>query len=129
MMKTNKKKALEVMAGIGRNVKVLKMFFPLDKIELLEACPQYVDKCWETGVSQVHHKYLHMFATDFTQYGLVLGVWALCYLNVIDINIFLDQACKADTIVLVEPVLKQEEDQRSEKWHDDIGQQMVIRSK
>ena len=55
----SKKKALEVLAGCGRNVTVIKKYFPFNRIELLEGCKEYIKPCLDTGVSKVHHKFLH----------------------------------------------------------------------
>ena len=54
-------KVLEVVAGIGRNVEVLKKFFKKKHIVLQDGCNELLQKAKEYGVTDLRHEYLDKF--------------------------------------------------------------------
>ena len=99
------KRALEVMAGYGRNLPALELFFKLSNVELQDGCKDLLEIAQKEMVGKSHRCLLHEFKADYSQYGLVLGVWALCYLKPDDVLRFVSEASAADTLIFIEPII------------------------
>ena len=97
------------MAGYGRNVEALALYFDRCNIELLDGSQRAMEEAGKERVGARHCCLLHDFKRDYSQYGLVLGVWALCYLQPDHMHQFLRDASAAGRLILIEPI-KNDED-------------------
>ena len=93
------------MAGYGRNLPALDLFFKRCNIELQDGCKDLLEIAQKEMVGKSHRCLLHEFKADYSQYGLVLGVWALCYLKPDDMLRLVSEASTADTLIFIEPIM------------------------
>ena len=124
---------LEVMAGMGRNVEVIKDLNP-KSITLVDINPlsikfakrkyandsSIIAECGDLNewIKKAHHRYRAM-----------IGVWTLSYMDGKQADIFL-RWCKKHIyyLILVEPVDRVEQSKQKERFLDQT-QQMIVRHK
>ena len=115
------------MAGIGRNVNVLKKKF--HKVECLDGSVGMLEKC-PTDVVK-HLSMIQDFDFPKKKYDSIVGVFCLCYLasnEIESVLVKMEQSLKDyGFIILLEPVLAVG-DHQTERVHPDTEQRMMVRS-
>lgn len=66
------------------------------------------------------------------EYDLIVGIWTLCYLGPEDLWKYAQQMYatlkEGGTVILNEPILTNQAELSSEKLHDELEQQLIIRT-
>ena len=109
-------------------MEALCLLFDRGDIELLDGSQKALKVAEKENVGALHCCLLHEFRADYSQYALVLGVWALCYLRRGDTERFLLDASNAETLIFIEPIKKASDgNPEIEEWGPREAQQMVLR--